>query len=66
MIEPTVNDTTCNHCASTITRAVKEVDASGKCEIDLAARRVRISSTHPASEFLAAIQEAGYTPAPAA
>jgi copper chaperone len=62
MIELTVKDMTCNHCASSITRAVKDVDAEGKCEIDLGSKRVRISSSRPAAEFVAAIQEAGYTP----
>jgi len=62
MIELTVKDMTCGHCASTITRAVKDVDAQGKCEIDLDSRRVRIESSRPAGEFLAAIAEAGYTP----
>lgn len=62
MIEFTVSDMTCGHCASTITRAVKEVDASGRCEIDLSAKRVRIESGRPAEEFRAAIEEAGYTP----
>ncbi len=65
MIELTVKDMTCGHCASSITRAVKDVDAAGKCDVDLAAKRVRISSTHPASEFVEAIQEAGFTPVPA-
>jgi copper chaperone len=65
MIELTVNDMTCGHCASTITRAVKDVDAAGRCEIDLATKRVRISSSHPAAEFVSAIEEAGYTPVPA-
>jgi copper chaperone len=62
MIEFTVNDMTCGHCASTITKAVKEVDGAGRCEIDLSAKRVRIESSHPAEEFREAIQEAGYTP----
>ncbi|HXS53001.1 MAG TPA: heavy-metal-associated domain-containing protein [Usitatibacter sp.] len=62
MIELTVNDMTCGHCASTVTRAVKEVDAQGRCEIDLDSRRVRIESRHAAEEFVAAIREAGYTP----
>jgi copper chaperone len=63
MIEFTVNDMTCGHCASTITRAVKEVDAASRCEIDLGAHKVRIQSSHGAEEFRAAIEEAGYTPA---
>ena len=62
MIEFIVNDMTCGHCASTIMRAVKEVDAAGRCEIDLAAKRVRIASNHPAEDFREAIEEAGYTP----
>ena len=66
MIEFTVNDMTCGHCASTITRAVKEVDGQGRCEIDLSVHRVRIASQHPAAEFQAAIEEAGFTPEPVA
>ena len=62
MIEISVNDMTCGHCASTITRAVKEVDAAARCEIDLAAKTVRIESDKPAADFTAAIEEAGYTP----
>ena len=62
MIEFTVNDMTCGHCASAITRAVKEVNSEGKCEVDLAAKRVRIASALPAGDFKAAIEEAGDTP----
>ena len=62
MIEFTVNDMTCGHCASTITRAVKDVDSASRCEIDLGTKKVRIESAHPAGEFKAAIEEAGYTP----
>jgi copper chaperone len=66
MIEFNVNDMTCGHCASTITRAVKDVDAAGRCEVDLGAKRVKIASDHPAEEFRAAIEEAGFTPVPVA
>ena len=62
MIEFTVNDMTCGHCASTITRAVKDVDSASRCEIDLGTKKVRIESAHPAGDFKAAIEEAGYTP----
>jgi copper chaperone len=53
---------TCGHCASTITRAVKDVDAASRCEIDLGNKKVRIESAQPAEDFKAAIEEAGYTP----
>ena len=62
MIEFTVNDMTCGHCASSITRAVKEVDAASRCEVDLRAKKVRIESAHAAGDFKAAIEEAGFTP----
>jgi len=62
MFEIAVNDMTCGHCASVITKAVRETDAAARCEIDLAARKVAIASAIPPEEFAAAIAEAGYTP----
>ncbi len=66
MIEFKVEDMTCGHCASTITRAVKDIDAAGRCEVDLDAKRVRIESAQPMADFKAAIEEAGFTPVPVA
>lgn len=63
MLTITVPDMTCGHCASTITKAVKAIDSESRCEIDLAARQVRIESAQPAADFIDAIAEAGYTPA---
>ena len=62
MIEFQVGDMNCGHCVSTITRAVKGVDAAGRYEVDLAGKRVRIESAQPAEAFRAAIEEAGFTP----
>lgn len=62
MIEFDVKDITCGHCASTIARAVRDVDETGRCEVDVQGRRVRIESAVPAAEFKEAIEEAGYTP----
>jgi copper chaperone len=62
MIELTVNDMTCGHCASSVARAVKDVDSAGRCEVDLAAKKVRIASVQPAQAFVEAIAEAGFTP----
>ena len=36
MIAYEVNDMTCGHCASTITKAVKAVDRDAKVEVDSA------------------------------
>jgi copper chaperone len=62
MIEIAIKDMTCGHCASVVTKAVRETDAAARCEIDLAARKVSIASTEPAQDFVAAIAEAGYSP----
>jgi copper chaperone len=64
MIEFTVKDMTCGHCAATITEAVKAVDPAGRLEIDLEARRVRVDSAMSAERFAAAISRAGFSPAP--
>ena len=65
MIEFTVQDMTCGHCAATITQALKSADPDGRCEIDLAAKRVKVESVLPPDRIAAAITKAGFTPSPA-
>ena len=63
MIAFEVNDMTCGHCVSTITRALKAVDPAARVSVDLAAHRVRIEAAEAdAAELGDAIKEAGYTP----
>lgn len=63
MIAFQVNDMTCGHCASLITRAVKGADLDAKVHVDIAKQRVEIESASAnAQELSDAIQEAGYTP----
>jgi copper chaperone len=65
MITFSVNDMTCGHCVSNITKAVKAVDQDAEVRIDLASHRVEIESTvADAAEMSAAIKEADYTPVP--
>jgi copper chaperone len=66
MIEFDVQDMTCGHCAATITEAVKSVDPSGRCEVDLAGRRVKVDSALSADRIAAAITRAGFSPVRAA
>lgn len=64
-----VNDMTCGHCASAITRAVSAVDGQAKVAIDLARHLVTVETASAgAPELVEAIARAGYTaePAPAA
>jgi len=65
MIAFEVNDMTCGHCVSMITKAVKQADKDANVTVDLATKRVQIdSSSADETEFKEAIQEAGYTPMP--
>lgn len=58
-----VDDMTCGHCVSTITKAVRAADATAKLEIDLGQHLVRIEPGQARPEQLKhAIAEAGYTP----
>lgn len=60
-----VNDMTCGHCASTITKAVKAADKDAKVTIDLARHLVTVEPTEAsAREIRDAIAEAGYSPMP--
>ena len=63
MIAFEVNDMTCGHCVSSITRAVQELDPQAKLQIDLATHRVEIESVRTdAAQLSHAITEAGFTP----
>ena len=67
MIAFEVNDMTCGHCVSTITKAVRAVDKQAVVSINLASHRVEIEPTETdAQELGDAIREAGYTPIPVA
>ncbi|MDP1650011.1 MAG: heavy-metal-associated domain-containing protein [Rubrivivax sp.] len=58
-----VNDMTCGHCVSAITKAVKAVDPGAQVRFDLATQRVDIEPTEVDAAALGdAIKEAGYTP----
>ena len=66
MIAFEVNDMTCGHCVSSITRAVKSLDKDAEVRIDLATHRVEVEAAQAdAAQLAAAIEDAGYTPVPA-
>ena len=65
MISFEVQDMTCGHCASTITKAVQATDQAAQVRIDLSAHRVDIDAGAADVQALrAAISDAGYTPVP--
>lgn len=55
-----VEGMTCGHCVSAVTRAVKDVDASAKVDVDLAQQKVEVVSNESLDEIKAAVVEAGY------
>jgi len=59
-----VGDMTCGHCASTITKAVKDADSKATVEVRWAEKRVAVASQLSQDEIAEAIREAGYTPRP--
>jgi copper chaperone len=63
-MEIRVDDMTCNHCVSTITKAVKGADAHASVNIDLEKHLVRVDGAADADDIVNAIRDAGYTPVP--
>lgn len=65
MIAFEVNDMTCGHCVSTITKALNATDKDARVQIDLANHRVQVDPVSAdALQLAQAIQDAGYTPVP--
>ena len=60
MMEFKVQDMSCGHCASVITRAVKELDAKAQVDIDLGSKTVRVESSQERAALVQALGEAGY------
>ena len=63
MIELTLPDMTCGHCASTVTRTCNLVDPAASVEVDVNAKTVKIKSSKERKDFVEALTEAGYPPA---
>lgn len=63
MIAFQVNDMTCGHCASVITKALKNADSAAKVTIDLEHHMVSVIPTEATIDDIRdAIIDAGYTP----
>lgn len=58
-----VDDMTCGHCASSITKAVHAIDARARIEVDLARHLIHIDPAEADTQSLSqAIVDAGYSP----
>lgn len=63
MIEFQLPDMTCSHCASMVTKALKQTDPDCVVSIDLKAQRVGVRSQENRQTLSDALFEAGYPPA---
>lgn len=55
-----VKDMSCGHCAATIEKTVKGVDADARVEINLASKTVHVDGAADTAAIVAALDEAGY------
>ncbi|RQO37043.1 copper chaperone [Herminiimonas sp. KBW02] len=60
MYELQIDDMTCGHCASKVTKTVIELDATAKVEIDLPTHKVRVQSDTALVDISEALADAGY------
>ena len=65
MITLNVPDMSCGHCKATVEKAITDVDASARVEVDLSTRKVEITSSVAPSSLLGALKAAGYPATPA-
>ncbi|OGB26690.1 MAG: copper-binding protein [Burkholderiales bacterium RIFCSPLOWO2_02_FULL_57_36] len=60
MVELHVEGMNCNHCVSKITKAIRDIDATAKVDVDLKIRKVRVESTADLADIRFAVVDAGY------
>lgn len=61
MLELTVDGMTCGHCASHVTKAIKNINPVAKVHVDLPTRQVLIEGEVNLDEVSAVLAEEGYT-----
>ena len=60
MLELTLPDMTCGHCAATVKRTVAALDPNAQVEVDLPSHQVRIQTQADAEQVRKALEEEGY------
>jgi copper chaperone len=65
VIQLNVQNMTCGHCVSAVTRAIKSLDPQAEVQVDLRSARVRVDGASPAGDLVKALDDAGYPAAEA-
>jgi copper chaperone len=60
-VELAVGGMSCEHCVRAVTGAIQAEDPQAQVQVDLAAGRVRATTTLPRDRVSALVQEEGYT-----
>ena len=60
VIELTIPEMRCGHCASAVKLICRLIDATAKVEVDVESRLVRIVSNQDSQEFAEALSLGGY------
>lgn len=63
MIEFRLPDMTCGHCASIVTKTLKQADPACEVHVDLKAQAVQVHSAEDRLTLAEALVDAGYAPA---
>ena len=64
MFELNVEGMTCGHCAGRVSKAIADVDPAAQVQVDLGAKKVRVTSKASPQELADAVTEAGYPAKP--
>ncbi|GGC74686.1 heavy-metal-associated domain-containing protein [Undibacterium terreum] len=60
MVVLQVEEMSCAHCVSMVTKAVQSVDSAARVDIDLASKKVQVDSQADVTAIADAINDAGY------
>lgn len=60
MIELTLPDLSCGHCAAAVTRTVQALDPAATVKVDLPTKHVSIETALPPEQVRSALAEEGY------
>ena len=62
MLEFTLPDMNCGHCAGKVAMACRLVDPQSQVDIDVGARTLKVDSQESREDFADALAEAGFPP----
>lgn len=62
MVELKVDNMTCGHCVSAVTKILKSLDPQATVDVDLGTKRVRVETPQPIEALRQALDQGGYPP----